>query len=656
MGQLCTLQSLFNTPRAKRKRSPQPSVNSSTAENDCPYPARMANDNDDFKMWGSEIVKIFLEILVDEIKKEGPSMSKKDRSFFPRQWQTIDDEMTKKVGKNYGQKKLKGKFARLKVNYKEFVALKNHTGLGWDPITQTVTAPDDVWENYVQAHPNAKQFQTKGLEHYELLSEIFAKLFATGAFAHSSRQGAPTFDDEREMDERFHAYTSGKGVVDESINSGSKRKSSGQGQSSKNPKMDDALQSWQRSCEAREWFYLQAEANAGAADAYSVAACMTILKSMALDPSLFLKAMNMFTSLEWRTMFMTMELEMSMSSSRPNERQSNNMYDPYSDDDDDVMDLHMVCQLTRDIPTRQPQRNCLYTGTRNAGDRFQHSNETIHRHFVLMMRALGNLAPFVIQPPNMDVTHHKIRNDRRYWPWFKDCVGAIDGTHVVVVAPEGDQMPYRGRKVHTTQNVMAACSFDMKFTFVYTGWEGSAHDSRIFLKALTTNSADFSHPPPRYTHMPGYVAPYRGKKYHLQEFNRRRRYHGPQELFNHRHSSLRNVIERTFGVLKQQFPLLRHMSRYDMQDEFFVAEESSDENEDDVEDEDEDEDEDEGEGEGEGEGGGKGASQVQGEVGVQNVHRNEDGVPAMQQHNHVNMSREQLVQMGQWRDEVAASM
>ncbi|KAL7250540.1 hypothetical protein ACSBR1_012539 [Camellia fascicularis] len=255
-GQLCTPRSLFNTTRAKRKRSPQLSVNSSTAENDCPYPARMANDNDDFKMWGSEIVKIFLQILVDEIKKEGPSMSKKDRSFFPRQWQTIEDEMTKK------------------------------------------------------AHPTAKQFQTKGLEHYELMSEIFAKSFATGAFARSSRQGAPTSDDEREMDERFHAYTSTKGVVDESCTSESKRKSSGQGQSSKNPKMDDALQSWQRSYEARERFYLQAEANAGATDAYSVAACMTILKSMALDPSLFLKAMNMFTSLEWRTMFMTMEPEM----------------------------------------------------------------------------------------------------------------------------------------------------------------------------------------------------------------------------------------------------------------------------------------------------------------------------------------------------------
>ncbi|KAI8015759.1 Uncharacterized protein LOK49_LG05G02321 [Camellia lanceoleosa] len=203
-GQLRTPRSLFITPRSKRKRSPQPSVNSSTAENECPYPARMATDNDDFKMWGTEVVKIFLEILVEEIKKEGTAISKKDRTFLPRQWQTIDDEMTKKVGKNYGPQKLKGKFARLKARYKEFVALKNHTGLGWDPITQTVTAPDGVWENYVQAHPNAKQFQTKGLEHYELMSEIFAKSFATGAFARSSCQGAPTSDVAKWMNASMH--------------------------------------------------------------------------------------------------------------------------------------------------------------------------------------------------------------------------------------------------------------------------------------------------------------------------------------------------------------------------------------------------------------------------------------------------------------------
>ena len=33
-------------------------------------------------------------------------------------------------------------------------------------------------------------------------------------------------------------------------------------------------------------------------------------------------------------------------------------------------------------------------------------------------------------------------------------------------------------------------------------------------------------------------------------------------LFNYRHSSLRNVIERCFGVLKARFPVLKMMPRY----------------------------------------------------------------------------------------------
>ncbi|XLU81807.1 hypothetical protein S245_005227, partial [Arachis hypogaea] len=44
----------------------------------------------------------------------------------------------------------------------------------------------------------------------------------------------------------------------------------------------------------------------------------------------------------------------------------------------------------------------------------------------------------------------------------------------------------------------------------------------------------------------GILTPYRGVRYHLKEYLVRE----PQnlkELFNHRHSSLRNIIERCFG-------------------------------------------------------------------------------------------------------------
>ncbi|CAN1122382.1 hypothetical protein LINPERHAP2_LOCUS1309, partial [Linum perenne] len=39
---------------------------------------------------------------------------------------------------------------------------------------------------------------------------------------------------------------------------------------------------------------------------------------------------------------------------------------------------------------------------------------------------------------------------------------------------------------------------------------------------------------------------------------------GREELFNYRHSSLRNVIERCFGVLKARFPILKFMRSYSL--------------------------------------------------------------------------------------------
>jgi hypothetical protein len=46
-----------------------------------------------------------------------------------------------------------------------------------------------------------------------------------------------------------------------------------------------------------------------------------------------------------------------------------------------------------------------------------------------------------------------------------------------------------------TQNVMAACSFDMQFTFVWAGWEDNAHDIWIFLEAIYNPNIKFPKPP-----------------------------------------------------------------------------------------------------------------------------------------------------------------
>nr|XP_040246624.1 uncharacterized protein LOC109760198 isoform X1 [Aegilops tauschii subsp. strangulata] len=68
---------------------------------------------------------------------------------------------------------------------------------------------------------------------------------------------------------------------------------------------------------------------------------------------------------------------------------------------------------------------------------------------------------------------------------LKDCIGAIDGTHVRAGVTKDVEHSFRGRKAFTTQNVMAAVDFDLRFTYVLAGWEGLAHDATVLADALT---------------------------------------------------------------------------------------------------------------------------------------------------------------------------
>ncbi|KAH1091763.1 hypothetical protein J1N35_019020 [Gossypium stocksii] len=85
-----------------------------------------------------------------------------------------------------------------------------------------------------------------------------------------------------------------------------------------------------------------------------------------------------------------------------------------------------------------------------------------------------------------------------------DCIGAIDGTHIAAILPPNEKIPYIGRKVVPSQDVMAVCDFNMCFTFVMARWEGSVHDTRIFLDAIRDQKYKFLNPPN------GYLGPYRG--------------------------------------------------------------------------------------------------------------------------------------------------
>ncbi|XP_020595520.1 putative nuclease HARBI1 [Phalaenopsis equestris] len=196
-------------------------------------------------------------------------------------------------------------------------------------------------------------------------------------------------------------------------------------------------------------------------------------------------------------------------------------------------------------------------------ERFQHFSETISRYFSAGLNALVSLARQVVKPE--DPTFHfiptHIAKDPRYMSFFKDCIGAIDGTHVNARLSGKEKVAYIGRCGSLTQNIMVVCDFNMCFTYVMAGWEGSAHDSRVFKFATSNKKYGFPYPPPGkyylvvagYPLQKGYLKPYPDTKYHIPDFERSSGVErGNKEIFNKRHSSLRGVIERSFGVWKKK--------------------------------------------------------------------------------------------------------
>ena len=197
-----------------------------------------------------------------------------------------------------------------------------------------------------------------------------------------------------------------------------------------------------------------------------------------------------------------------------------------------------------------------------ASEVFGRSPDTISRAFHQVLDSLKSLhSQEVIQPSAFDPPA-KILEDEVY-KRFKDSCGAIDGTHIPAFVPFQEQIPWRNRKGWLSQNVFAACSFDGLFTFIHAGYGGSAHDVAVMKDAMRRQR--FRPTPGKYYladagfyNCDFMLVPYQKTRYHLREWTDAE--NAPQtkeEIFNLRHSSLRNVVERIFGVYKRKFQCLK---------------------------------------------------------------------------------------------------
>jgi hypothetical protein len=123
---------------------------------------------------------------------------------------------------------------------------------------------------------------------------------------------------------------------------------------------------------------------------------------------------------------------------------------------------------------------------------------TFGRYFHHILNKLVSPAFYTryVKLPLNDMTPSEILNDPKLFPFFKDCLGAIDGSHIDAFVPCVLAAAFRDRKGRLSTNLLAACTFSLLFCYLLAGWEGSATDSRIFQDAR--RNGNFAIPPGKY--------------------------------------------------------------------------------------------------------------------------------------------------------------
>ena len=165
-------------------------------------------------------------------------------------------------------------------------------------------------------------------------------------------------------------------------------------------------------------------------------------------------------------------------------------------------------------------------------------------------------------------TSTRITKDPKYITYFSDCISALNSIYIdVQVAPQ-EQPRYRNHKSYLTQNILTIYDFDLRFYYILLGQEGSVHDIVVwrdaqYYKGFKTLSEKYQLGDVGYANTDTILVLYRGIRYYLKE--QRLSSQKPmnyKELFNLRYTSLRNIIERIFGILKRKYQILRCAPEY----------------------------------------------------------------------------------------------
>ncbi|XP_039638609.1 protein ANTAGONIST OF LIKE HETEROCHROMATIN PROTEIN 1-like [Perca fluviatilis] len=148
---------------------------------------------------------------------------------------------------------------------------------------------------------------------------------------------------------------------------------------------------------------------------------------------------------------------------------------------------------------------------------------------------------------------------------FPQCAGAIDGSHIPIIAPEENHVDYFNRKGWHSVILQGVVDHEFCFTNIYTGWPGSVHDARVLRNSCVFALAERGELfPPDTVEINGVQVPimllgdpaYPMRSWLIKGYTDTGNLTVQQRYFNKRHSRARVTVECAFGRLKGRWRCL----------------------------------------------------------------------------------------------------
>jgi virulence-associated protein VapD len=130
--------------------------------------------------------------LIDLLVEQVNNGNRVGQTFITSAWNEMVTAFNAKFGSQHNKDVLKNRYKHLRRLYNDIKFLLEQNGFSWDARRDMVIADDDIWNTYIQAHPEARSYRVKTIPSYPNLCFIFGKETSDGRYTRLAQAFDPS--------------------------------------------------------------------------------------------------------------------------------------------------------------------------------------------------------------------------------------------------------------------------------------------------------------------------------------------------------------------------------------------------------------------------------------------------------------------------------